>query len=484
MRLIHSIKFRFTLWYLVILGILLGSLGAGLYFYLSRNLRQNLDDSLRLRAEQLSHIRDILFTVREGRFEEEIGEVVSLYFLSDGDLFRLSPRELDLPVSSEMIEQAINGQSSFATIETTEGRELRVYIRPISPDIPPFDIPLPPSSPERPAPSLVPPPPVITSQSAALVIGRSTEPIKEALGGLIRTLGIAIPLTLAFAAGGGFFLARRALKPVDQIAQQAQTIEETDLSQRIEIKAKDELGRLAATLNEMIDRLEKAFKRQQQFTSDASHELRAPLAIIEAESTLMLQKDRTNSEYRQSLETISQEAHRIAHLVDQLLTLARADAGKEKLSLKAVNLNELISELSSDIEILCRDKGLEFRLNQVEDLVVNGDDVKLRQLFLNLLDNAIRYTPSCGSISVSVYREGRMVVVSISDTGVGISEEDLPRIFDRFYRVDKVRSPSEGGSGLGLAICKQIAEAHGGKIEVQSEVGRGSTFSVFLPLYE
>ncbi len=481
MRLIHSIKFRFTLWYLVVLGILLGSLSVGLYFYLSRNLRQNLDDSLRLRAEQLSHIRDILMTVREGRFEEQIGEVISLYFLSDGDLLRLSPEALDLPVSNETIEQAINGQSSFATIEMTEGRELRVYISPIFPDILRFL----PGSPENPAPSSpVPPPPVITSQSAALVVGRSTEPIKEALGGLIRTLGIAIPLTLAFAAGGGFFLARRALKPVDQIAQQAQTIEETDLSQRIEIKAKDELGRLASTLNEMIDRLEKAFKRQQQFTSDASHELRTPLSIIEAESTLMLQKDRTNSEYRQSLEAISQEAHRIAHLVDQLLTLARADAGKEKLSLKEVNLNELISELSSDVEILCRDKGLEFKLNQAEDLVVNGDDAKLRQLFLNLLDNAIRYTPSGGSISVSVYREGQMAVVSISDTGVGISQEDLPHIFDRFYRVDKVRSPGEGGSGLGLAICKQIVEGHRGRIEVQSELGRGSTFSVFLPFYE
>jgi len=474
MRLIHSITFRFTLWYLVILGILLGSLSAGLYFYLSRNLRQNLDDSLRLRAEQLSHIRDILMTVREGRFEEEIGEVVSLYFLSGGDLLRLSPRELDLPVSTEMIEQAINGQSSFATIETAEGRELRVYISPISPDIPGLP------SPSSPAP----PPPVINSQPAVLVIGRSTEPIEEALGGLIRTLGIAIPLTLAFAAGGGFFLARRALKPVDQMTQQAQAIEETDLSQRIEVKAKDELGRLASTLNEMIGRLEKAFKRQQQFTSDASHELRAPLAIIEAESTLMLQKDRANSEYRQSLETISQEAHRIAHIVDQLLTLARADAGKEKLTLKEVNLNELISELCSDIEILCRDKGLEFRLNRVEDLVVNGDDTKLRQLFLNLLDNAIRYTSSGGNIAVSVYREGQMAVVSISDTGIGISQEDLPHIFDRFYRVDKVRSPSEGGSGLGLAICRQIAEAHGGKIEVQSEFGKGSTFSVFLPLYE
>ena len=476
MSFIHSIKFKFTLWYLAVLGIALASLSAGAYFYLSHTLSQNLDDSLELRAAQLSGIGQILMAAAEGQFEEEIGEVVSFYFISEGELMYLAPRGVDIPISTEIVEQAIAGQSTFTTVETPEGVGLRVYATPFSPHRPV----LLPGRPGMPSP----PTPGVNIESAALIVGRPTEGVKQALDGLLRTLMIAVPLTLVAAGGGGVFLARRALKPVDEMTQKARTIEERDLSQRIQVKTKDELGRLASTLNEMIERLEKAFKRQKQFTSDASHELRALLAIIEAESTLTLQKNRTKSDYRQSLEMISQEAHRMSHIVDQLLALARADAGMEKLSFRKVNLRKLIRELSTDIETLCRDKGLNYQLGQIGNLVVKGDNMKLRQLLFNLLDNAIRYTPSGGSISVSARREEQMAIVSISDTGIGIPPEDLVHIFDRFYRVDKARSRSEGGSGLGLAISKSIAEVHGGKIQVESEVGKGSTFSVFLPLYE
>jgi len=269
---------------------------------------------------------------------------------------------------------------------------------------------------------------------------------------------------------------------VDKIAQTAREIEESDLSRRINVNTKDELGRLAATLNEMIGRLEKAFQRQKQFTSDASHELRAPLAVIEAESSLALQKERPSSDYQRSLEIISQESKQMSSLIDQLLTLARADAGKEQWNFTEVNLGKLISNLSTDVEVLCQEKGLNFQLGQTQDLVVKGDEARLRELFMNLLDNAIRYTPSPGTVSISLRREGQMAVVAITDTGVGIPAEDMPFIFERFYRVDKSRSRAEGGSGLGLAICRHIAEAHGGKIEVESQVGAGSTFSVWLPL--
>jgi heavy metal sensor kinase len=299
---------------------------------------------------------------------------------------------------------------------------------------------------------------------------------------LVHTLIIAIPLALAVAAGGGIFLARRALKPVDEIAKTAQQIEENDLSRRIDVNTKDELGRLAATLNQMIARLEKAFQRQKQFTSDASHELRTPLSVIEAESTLALQKERPSSDYRQSLETISQEARQMSSLIDQLLTLARADAGKEQWNFTEVNLGELIANLSTDAEVLCQEKGLTFQLGQTPDLAVKGDEARLRELFMNLVDNAVRYTPAPGTISISLRREGQMAVLAITDTGVGIPAEDIPLIFERFYRVDKSRSRAEGGTGLGLAICRHIAEAHGGKIEVESRVGVGSTFSVWLPL--
>jgi len=460
MSFIHSIKFRFTIWYLLVLAVLLIALSAGVYFYLSRSLYHNLDDSLELRSTQLRSIPAILESISQGEFQEELGEIVILYFYSGDQLVEVSPRGISIP-SNESISQAIGGTSSFATVQTSEGERLRLLAVPINISIPG-------------------PPPGI--QPAALVIAHSTKQIDQALAGLLRTLIIAVPLALALAAAGGIFLARRALKPVDKIAQTAREIGESDLSQRINVNTKDELGRLAATLNEMIGRLEKAFQRQKQFTSDASHELRTPLAVIEAESTLALQKERPSSDYQRSLEIISQESRQMSSLIDQLLTLARADAGKEQWNFTEVNLGKLISNLSADVEVLCKEKGLSLQLGKTKDLVVKGDEAKLRELFMNLLDNAISYTPAPGTVSVSFRREEQMAVVAIMDTGIGIPAEEMPFIFERFYRVDKSRSRAEGGSGLGLAICRHIAETHGGKIEVESKVGAGSTFSVWLPL--
>ena len=453
MSFIHSIKFRFTIWYLLVLAVLLIALSAGVYFYLSRSLYQSLDDSLELRSTQLRSIPAILESIKQGEFEEELGEIVILYFYTDSQLVEVSARGISIPLSDEFISQAIAGTSSFTTIPTAEGERLRLLVVPVN-----------------------------LGQPSLLIIARSTKQIDQALHGLVHTLIIAVPLALALAAGGGIFLARRALKPVDKIAQTAQEIGESDLSRRINVNTKDELGRLAATLNEMIGRLEKAFQRQKQFTSDASHELRTPLAVIEAESTLALQKERPPSDYRQSLEIVSREARQMSSLIDKLLTLARSDAGKEQWNFTEVDLSKLTTNLSTDVEVLCQEKGLSFQLGHTQDLVVKGDEARLRELFMNLLDNAIRYTPSPGTVSLSLRREGQMAVVAITDTGIGIPAEDIPSIFERFYRVDKSRSRAEGGSGLGLAICRHIAEAHGGKIEVESQVGAGSTFSVWFPL--
>jgi len=461
MSFIHTIKFRFTLWYLLVLAVLLTALSAGVYFYLSRSLYRSLDDSLELRSTQLVSFPAILESIRQGEFQEELGEIVTLYFYADNQSVEWPSPGTNITLSNEFISQAIAGTGLFTTIQTAEGEGLRLLAVPVN------------LGPSGPTPSLPP---------ALLVIGRSTRQIDQASAGLVRTLIIVVPLVLALAAGGGIFLARRALKPVDEIAQTAEEIEENDLSQRINVNTKDELGRLAATLNAMIGRLEKAFQRQKQFTSDASHELRAPLSVIEAESTLALQKERPPSDYRQSLETISQGASQMSSLIEQLLTLARADAGKEQWNFTEVDLGKLITNLSADAEVLCQEKGLSFQLGQTQDLVVKGDEARLRGLFMNLLDNAIRYTPAPGTISVSLRREGQMAVVTVKDTGVGIPVEDIPLIFERFYRVDKSRSRVDGGTGLGLAISRHIAEAHGGKIEVESQVGAGSTFSVWLPL--
>ena len=461
MSFIHSIKFRFTLWYLLVLAVLLTALSVGVYFYFSRSLYQNLDDSLELRSTQLRSYSAMMESIRQGEFQEKLGEIVMLYFYTGDQLMEASPPGISINFSHEFIYQAIAGMISFTTIETAEGEGVRLLAVPITLSMP--GLPL-------------------STQPGTLIIARSTKQIDQALHGLVRTLVIAVPLALALAAGGGIFLARRALKPVDKIAQTAKKIGEGDLSQRINVNTKDELGRLAATLNEMIGRLEKAFQRQKQFTSDASHELRTPLAVIEAESTLALQKERPPSDYRQSLETVSREARYMSSLIDQLLTLARADAGKEQWNFAEVELSKLITNLSTDVEALCQEKGLSFQLSQTQDLVVKGDEARLRELFMNLLDNAIRYTPAPGTVSLSLRREGQMAVIAITDTGIGIPAKDIPLIFERFYRVDKSRSRAEGGIGLGLAICRHIAEAHGGKIEVESQVGAGSTFSVWLPL--
>jgi len=232
----------------------------------------------------------------------------------------------------------------------------------------------------------------------------------------------------------------------------------------------------------MIMRLEKAFKRQKEFTSDASHELRAPLAIIEAESTLALKKERSVEEFQCSLQMISREVKHMVLIIDQLLALARADSGKESFKFKDIELAEMIKELCSDAEILAREKDIIMRTGCIEHIVTKGDTRSLKTLAFNILSNAIRYTPNGGQITVSLLKKGSTAVLSISDTGVGIPRDDLPFIFEKFYRVDKARSRLEGGSGLGLAICKHIVEVHGGRIEVESQVGEGTTFYVYLPL--
>lgn len=471
MSFIYSIKFRFTVWYLLVLIVLIGALSVGVYFYLSRSLHENLDNSLEVRASELRGIRGVLNTIAMGEFQEELGEVVILYYKYGDELRTISARNVDVNLDVAVVQRALNGEEMYTTIKAEDNGGLRFYVVPFHHEGPIL-------LPGRPGVS----PNEFSFVSAALAVGRSTEDIDAALTGLMRTLLIAVPLTLALAGGGGVFLARRALKPVEEITHTAHEIEESDLSKRIPVQSKDELGRLASILNQMIERLEKAFKRQQQFTSDASHELRTPLAVIKAESTLSLEKDRAASDYKRSLEVVSQESEHMSRVIDQLLILARADSGTEQLTFDKISLTKLVANIGTEAEKLCMSNGLKFKLESVDNLLVNGDRTRLKELFANLIDNAVRYTTSGGSVTISLRREGDMAVVAVTDTGIGISDKDIPLIFERFYRVDKARSRDAGGAGLGLAICKYIAEVHGGRIDVESQVGRGSTFSVWLPI--
>jgi len=232
----------------------------------------------------------------------------------------------------------------------------------------------------------------------------------------------------------------------------------------------------------MIARLEEAFLKQRRFVADASHELRTPLAVIQAESSLVLEKPRDLDEYQRSLELVAQEVDYMSEIVGKLLLLARSDAGCEPVNFRQVDVAALLTGLTQDIEALAQEKRLRLSFGPMTAVEVRGDRVKLRQLFLNILDNALRYTPEGGTVSGSVVRQADQAVVTIGDTGIGIPEEHLPFIFDRFYRVDRVRTDGEGGTGLGLAIATSIAKMHGGTIEVESRIGGGSTFRVLLPL--
>jgi heavy metal sensor kinase len=454
MTIFKSIKFRLTVSYLTAILVLLAAFGTVAYFMLSKNLYRNLDEALRARVTELGS--SIKMENGQIIFEQKFNDLVFIYNADGALLQRLGPN-VRFPNIEKIVQQALLGQSSFLTTSTTEGQDVRLYGAPFNVD---------------------------SRTRIAIIVGRLPQDIHGMLR-IFRGVTIYSALAVLLLAGvGGMFLAHQTLKPVHRITDIARGIGEGDLSQRIDIQSDDEMGRLASTLNGMIARLEEAFNRQKQFAADASHELRTPLAVIQAESSLALDKKRTQAEYRKSLDLVSQEVAYMSEVIGKLLQLTRSDAGPEQLNLWDVNLRDLWAELASDMEALALDKGLRVLEGPMENLSVKGDKVKLRQLFMNILDNAIRYTPSGGSITGSIIRKEGNAVVSISDAGVGISAEHLPFVFDRFYRVDKARTRAEGGTGLGLAIASSIAKAHGGDIEIESEVGKGSTFHVILPLLD
>lgn len=471
-----SISFKFSSWYLAILGALLLVLGCGVYFSLSERLHDNLDNTLRERAEQVVRFRNVMGIVAKGTFEEEPGEILSFYYYTgDKELKDLSHKGRRITVSRKWIDTILEGgESDFSFARTPDGKKLRLYSTLYSSE----DA----KDSERPAPRIGPGDWSTNVDRAVLVIGRTTKNIELTLNQLFQTLVLVLPLTLFLMGCCGIFFLRIVLRPVQDISDAARDIEAKDLSRRIMVTTQDELGTLAATINHMIARLEKAFLRQKELTGDASHELRAPMAVIQAEATLALQRTREASSYQKSLEIIAKESDHMAAIIGQLLFLARADSGNDMTHLTEMDLAPFIQELSGDIERFFYEKQQTLTLHQIGPVVVKADCSLLRTVMLNLLRNAMQYTPERGEISVSLQKENAMARISVSDKGIGIPEDAMPYIFNRFYRVDKARARESGGSGLGLAICKHIVELHQGQISVKSQVDKGTTFFVTLPL--
>jgi two-component system heavy metal sensor histidine kinase CusS len=298
----------------------------------------------------------------------------------------------------------------------------------------------------------------------------------------MRTVLLVAGVTVLVLSGGlAHALARGALAPVDRLRRAADAITADRLDQRLAVpNAHDELGLLTQTLNAMIARLERSFAEVRRFTADASHELRTPLTVLRAEVEVALGKDLSAGDSRQLLGSVLEELGRMSRLTDQLLTLSRRDAGVEHFSPAPLDLVALIAGVTDALQPLAESKGLRLRL-EGRPLTILGDEVRLRQLFINLLDNAIKYTPEGGSVTVRVEQRAESAIATVEDSGIGIPPEHLPFVFDRFYRVDQARSRAEGGTGLGLSIARSIAQAHNGTIEIRSRVGQGTVCTVRLP---
>jgi signal transduction histidine kinase len=327
------------------------------------------------------------------------------------------------------------------------------------------------------------------SKISRVVAASSMRSTEVALRELIGTILLVAPLPLIASVGLAYVIAGRALRPeMDRIINEVQAVTDgRSLHRRLAVEASaDELGRLVVTLNEMIARLEQSFAALRRFTADASHELKTPLAVLRADVERSMSANVPRAEKLVALEEALQETTRMADLVESLLTLARADEGRFDIHRERVALEPLAREVFETASILGEAAGLTVTMPEPAHVAVLGDYTRLRQLFLNLTTNAIKYTPRGGSVEISLTCHERTASFAVRDSGVGISAADLPHIFERFYRADRARSRSteRGGFGLGLAISQWIAEAHGGTISVRSRLGRGSTFTVTLPVID
>jgi len=311
-----------------------------------------------------------------------------------------------------------------------------------------------------------------------------TEPFDQALDHFRLIEKEALPLLVLLASLLGYWLSGWSLAPVKRIIETTESIGVQNLSRRLEVpKARDELRRLTETLNAMLARIEKSVTRITQFTADASHDLRTPVAVIRATAEITLRRKRTEAGYRDALTKILETSVETSELLENLLMLARADASVAATEMKVIDLRKYVRKVKERALLLSADKGLRFTARiPAEPIWVKADDIAIDRLLLILVDNAVKYSPSGGQCEIELSRDARQAEIAVHDNGIGISEIDLPSIFERFVRADRTRSRETPGAGLGLAIARWITEVHGGTITVESQVGVGSVFRVSLPI--
>jgi len=453
------IQLRLTAWYFAVLAVVLSAFGIIGYFAMRHSIRKTVDEELQVRAEGVHQL--IEQTIQRGAKEdlpEGLREHTELR--AGGALLQVSDEQGNwLYRSTVMSDYGVPRPATIPKRATEfRGRDvpLRIWSEKVS----------------------------VGGQSYLIQSAFEMDDFYEALHHFALLLLISIPSLLVCAAAGGYWISTRALAPVDQITQTARTISAQKLSSRLVVpNTGDELQRLSETLNGMLERLEAAFKKITQFTADASHELRTPVAVMRTRAELSLRKARSADEYREVIAEVLTELEKTSGLIEQLMFLARADSGAETLHFAATNVAEVLREACHQGSALAEAKQIAFQEHiPGESMWIQADASSLRRLFLILIDNAVKYTPASGQIEVSLHRNDGYAVAEVRDTGIGIAEADLPNVFERFYRADKARTRESGGVGLGLSIGRWIAEVHSGTIEVHSSPGRGSTFQIRLPV--
>ncbi|HEX8969655.1 MAG TPA: ATP-binding protein [Chloroflexota bacterium] len=451
---LSSIRARLTLWYVLLLALTLAGYSAILVVSLSRGLDSGVDRVLTDGARQaemvLGAVRDDQ-ELREEFRRINVGTIIGLYDADGQQLLvgRSLPAPLDHP------QPPSGSRSRLESLSLADGPSWRVLVEVVSL----------PGKPDR-----------------LLLVARSAGFVEVAVSELLTLIGISAPLVLLLAVAGGVFLAGRALDPIDQITRAADTVGAEDLSLRFDLpRAHDEVGRLAATFDHMLSRLNRAFEHQRRFTADASHELRTPLAMLVSRAGLALERPRTPAEYEEILREIRDEGLHMGRIVNDLLMLARADSANMLALNEQLDAGELVSSVVDAMAPLAVERGIRLRVAAEPALLLSGDQTRLTQLVVNLVENALAHTPPDGNVAVSASREAGAVILQVADTGSGISPEHLPHVFERFFRADREERRERAGAGLGLSLCQSIARAHGGDIRIDSELGRGTRVTVRLP---
>jgi two-component system, OmpR family, sensor kinase len=487
-----NIRSQMMLWYFLIFAILICLFGAVFYFNLQTSLETNIDSELRSHAQEISNgineangtiaVQDVTGVLtglvdpdasidtpvpastpisnqaaHEAQGDVDIAPLVRI-LNNKGNAVYTSPAFGKLRVPSVSVAQAIHGNAWTGTVMATNGQMVRVY------SLPRFD----------------------NGRVYAVVqVGESLLSLSTTLRSVVIELLIIGIFVLLLSFIGSYWLAVRSFAPVKKMTSIARRIEVGDLHERVPVpRTQDELQKLALTFNEMIERLEKSFAHQRRFVADASHELRTPVAAIRSMTDVTLASSAAVSpdEYRTVLQDVNAEAERLGHLISDLLLLARVDENKMPIEHEAVRLDRLVADVAAIMELLATEKNITLSVEANEPATVSGDEARLIQVIMNLVDNAVNYTNAGGTIKLEVHSKGDSVYLSVSDSGIGIGPEHLEHIFERFYRVDPARSRAAGGTGLGLSIVDWVVRAHGGTISVVSKPGQGTTFMVQLPL--